>query len=174
MLKAGWPHGLTFEGIRMARLNRHMFPEAIAALILVVFWTVSFAWAGADSITGIWNESNNEAQFEIYRCGSLFCGRIYSLVEPNDPGPDSNSPGSPKRDLHNPDPALRSRTLVGMPFMSGFEYLGQNTWKGNIYNLEDGRTYNCRLSMDGPNRLDVRGYVGIPLLGKTVTWTRAN
>ena len=145
-----------------------------AVVILAVLWTASLAWAEADSIIGIWNESNNDAQFEIYKCASLYCGKIHSLREPNEPPPDRSTPGHPKTDSKNPDPGLRNRPLVGMPFMSGFEYQGQNTWKGKIYNLEDGKTYNCRLSLAGANLLQVRGYVGIPLLGETVTWTRAN
>jgi uncharacterized protein (DUF2147 family) len=159
----------------MDGLKKRVIPGTIAsAVMLAILCTASLARADADSIIGIWNESDNDAQFEIYKCASFYCGKIHSLREPNAPQPDSGSPGLPRTDCNNPEPTLRNRPMVGLPFMSGFEYEGHNTWKGKIYNPDDGKSYNCRLSMAGPNRLQVRGYVCIPLLGKTVTWTRAD
>jgi uncharacterized protein (DUF2147 family) len=47
------------------------------------------------------------------------------------------------------------------------------TWVGgSIYDPATGNTYTCHLALDGDDRLRVRGYVGIPLLGRTTTWTR--
>ena len=127
----------------------------------------------AGSVIGFWNTQDNDAVFEIYACGSLYCGKITSLEEPDYPPTDKKMPGKPKVDSNNPDPALRNRTLVGLRLIFGFHYEGDNSWKGMIYNPEDGETYRCNFSMDGENRLKVRGYIGIPLLGKTQTWTRA-
>jgi uncharacterized protein (DUF2147 family) len=126
----------------------------------------------ADSVIGFWNTQDHDALFEIYRCGSLYCGRISSLEEPNYPLTDKLMPGMPKVDRHNPNPALRNRTLVGLPLIFGFHYEGDNSWQGKIYNPENGETYRCNFSMAGEDRLKVRGYIGIPLLGRTQTWTR--
>jgi uncharacterized protein (DUF2147 family) len=43
---------------------------------------------------------------------------------------------------------------------------------GAIYDPVSGNTYACQLRLDGPHRLELRGYVGIPLLGRTTTWLR--
>lgn len=127
----------------------------------------------ADSIIGFWNTPDNDAQFEIYKCGSLYCGKIVKLEEPNYPMTDKRMPGRPQVDRNNPDPQLRQRPLLGLPLIIGFHYEGDNSWKGHIYNPDDGKIYNCKLSLDGENRLKVRGYIGIPLLGKTQVWTRS-
>jgi uncharacterized protein (DUF2147 family) len=47
------------------------------------------------------------------------------------------------------------------------------TWTdGSIYDPASGYTYRCQLSLDGNDRLRLRGYVGVPLIGRTTTWTR--
>jgi uncharacterized protein (DUF2147 family) len=150
--------------------------RSIAHLVLfsIILTAAPAGAVDADSVIGFWNTQDHDALFEIYRCGSLYCGRISRLEEPNYPPTDKHMPGRPKVDSHNPDPALRNRTLVGLPLISGFHYEGDSSWKGMIYNPEDGQTYRCNFSMAGENRLNVRGYIGIPLLGRTQTWTRAD
>ena len=145
---------------------------ALFVLFLIMLTAAPAGAVDADSIIGFWNTQDNDALFEIYRCGSLYCGKISSLEEPNYPPTDEQMPGRPKLDRYNPNPALRNRTLVGLSLISGFQYQGDNLWKGMIYNPEDGRTYRCNFLMAGENLLKVRGYIGIPLLGGTQVWTR--
>jgi uncharacterized protein (DUF2147 family) len=145
---------------------------ALLALSFVIAIACPAGAVGPDSIIGRWTTPDKTAQFEIYGCGSLYCGKIAWLREPDYPPADKKMPGRPKVDGNNPDPALRSRTLSGLPFISGFRYEGDNSWRGMIYNPEDGRTYRCIFSTAGDNQLKVRGYIGIPLLGQTQTWTR--
>ena len=155
--------------------NGELRVQKIIALLALSFIVAIAAPAGAvepDSIIGLWTTPDKSAKFEIYRCGSLYCGKISWLREPNYPPTDKKMPDTPKMDSNNPNPALRNRTLAGLPFISGFSYEGDNFWKGMIYNPEDGGTYRCNFSMAGDNLLKVRGYIGIPLLGKTQTWTR--
>ncbi|HEY0110845.1 MAG TPA: DUF2147 domain-containing protein, partial [Fibrella sp.] len=81
----------------------------------------------------------------------------------------------PKLDSKNPEANLKSRPLLNLNIMTGFSYDGSNVWDdGKIYNPEDGKTYSCKMTLKNPNTLDVRGYVGISLIGKTQTWTRLN
>lgn len=62
---------------------------------------------------------------------------------------------------------------MNMDIMTNFEFDGGNVWdEGKIYNPEDGKTYSCKMTLKNPNTLDVRGYVGISLIGKTQVWTR--
>lgn len=62
---------------------------------------------------------------------------------------------------------------MNMPLMYNFKYEGGNVWgDGKIYNPEDGKEYNCKMTLKDPNTLEVRGYVGISLFGKNQTWTR--
>ena len=77
------------------------------------------------------------------------------------------------RDRYNPNPALRNRAVVGMEIFSGLALAADHAWAGGeIYDPASGKTYDCTLALEGENRLKLRGYIGIPLLGRTTTWIR--
>jgi uncharacterized protein (DUF2147 family) len=81
--------------------------------------------------------------------------------------------GCDLRDRHNPESALRQRKVTGLEILRGLKPRPDGTWVGgSIYDPATGNTYTCHLALDGDDRLHVRGYVGIPLLGRTTTWTR--
>ena len=119
----------------------------------------------AEEILGLWDAG--ESHVEIYACGDRLCGRIAELDEPLD------EDGKEKLDTNNPDPALQSRPLIGMDLIAGFVRGGKKKWEdGTIYDPRDGKTYKCVMKLQRDGTLKVRGYVGLPLLGKTVVWTR--
>ena len=132
------------------------------------------AGEGGDMILGTWHTTDNKSVVEVFKEQERFCARIVSLKEPNWPANDEEGmDGKPKNDRRNPDPKLRSRAIAGMQFMGGFVYVGNDVWNnGTIYDPESGKTYKCKLSLISTNQLEVHGYVGIPLLGRTVVWTR--
>ena len=79
----------------------------------------------------------------------------------------------PKTDVNNPDPMLRSRPLIGLELFEGFRYDGDGEWSGGtIYDPNNGKTYSCKLKLIGPDRLKVRGFIGISLIGRSETWKR--
>ncbi len=81
--------------------------------------------------------------------------------------------GKPVVDRENPNPNLRSRALIGLRLIEGFTYAGKNVWeKGTIYNPDNGKTYQCRMTLSAPDRLEVKGFIGIPLFGATSVWIR--
>jgi uncharacterized protein (DUF2147 family) len=46
-------------------------------------------------------------------------------------------------------------------------------WKGgSVYDPQNGKIYRGKITLVSPNKLDLRGFVGIPLFGRTTTWTR--
>ena len=121
--------------------------------------------AFAEDILGLWD--TGESRVEIYACGDLLCGRIAELDEPLD------KEGKPKLDVNNPDESLQSRPILGMDLIAGFVRAGKKKWDdGTIYDPRDGKTYKCVIKLQRNGSLKVRGYVGVPLLGKTVVWTR--
>ncbi len=80
---------------------------------------------------------------------------------------------SRRLDDHNPDPHLRGRDLLGAVILQGFRSNGKGAWRGGtVYDPITGTTYSCALKLRNVNTLVVRGYLGIPLLGRTVVWTR--
>jgi len=80
---------------------------------------------------------------------------------------------TPRLDTLNPDPTLRSRRLLGITILDGFEYVGENVWKGGwVYDPNSGKTYRCSMTLVDHNTLKVRGFVGVSLFGRSDTWTR--
>jgi uncharacterized protein (DUF2147 family) len=113
-------------------------------------------------------QRHQRGHIQIYKQGGTYFGKIVWLIEPNEP-----NTGKPKTDGKNPDAAKRGRPILNLPIMYNFKYDGGNVWSdGKIYNPEDGKEYNCKMTLKDPNTLDVRGYFGVSFLGKTQTWTR--
>ena len=149
--------------------------RVVSVVFLIILLLASFALAAdEDKILGLWNTSENDCKIEIFKCGGKYCGRIVWLKEPvYRADDDEGMAGRPVVDRKNPNPNLRSRPLIGLQLIEGFIYSGKNVWeKGTIYDPDNGRTYRCKMILSAPNRLEVRGFVGIPLLGATSVWTR--
>lgn len=123
--------------------------------------------AQALSPLGVWTDAEKKGTFEIYKCGTNLCGKILTLTVPTD------ASGKPRTDSNNPDPKLRTRPLVGLGFMQNFSYDDDNKWdNGKIYEPATGKTYSCYLKMETANTMEVKGYIGFSLIGKSQTWTR--
>jgi len=78
--------------------------------------------------------------------------------------------GEIKTDDENPDPALRARPVVGISMFSEYDYKDR-LWQGKIYDPETGNTYNSRMEVDKDGRLKIRGYIGLPLFGRTAIFS---
>jgi uncharacterized protein (DUF2147 family) len=148
----------------------------VPVMLAVVVWLQLPVLAAepGDEVLGVWHTTDDKGQVLIFKDNNHYCAKILSLKGPNWPANDEEGMGGkPKNDRRNPDPKLRSRSIAGIRFMSDFVYAGNNLWQhGNIYDPESGNTYRCKMSMIATNELKVRGYVGIPLFGRTVVWTR--
>lgn len=120
-----------------------------------------------DQIIGIWEPSNGKARVKIEKIGKKYFGRIVWLREPVDP-----DTGKPKVDKNNPDEKMRNTPLKGYRLLKDFVYTDKNTWsEGTIYDPESGTLYSCEINMK-KDVLNIRGYVGVKLLGRTDTWKR--
>lgn len=119
--------------------------------------------AMAQSVTGAW--STGKARVRIADCGGALCANVTALNEPNDEN------GKPKVDKNNASEALRSRRIVGISILSGMRPNGDNSWKGSIYNPEDGKTYSASMTLQGAS-LKVQGCALGGLICKTQMWSR--
>jgi uncharacterized protein (DUF2147 family) len=153
---------------------------AIFRSIHILFLTLLFplilnaSTGNADSITGLWEVEEGDAHIKIYRCGEKYCGGIVWLKEPVYPPDDKGGmAGKPMVDRENPQKELKGRALIGLQLMDGYTFRGNNLWdEGRIYNTENGRTYNSRIRMKSRDLLELRGYIGIPLMGGSTVWKR--
>ncbi len=121
-----------------------------------------------DGIVGVWKTGEGTAMVRIYKNGDKYQGKIVWLKEPNDP-----ETGKPKVDKNQPDEASKTRAILGLVNIWGFNYKGENVWdEGNIYDPKNGNTYSCTMKLQNANSLEVRGYIGVSIIGRTDTWTR--
>lgn len=153
-----------------------MFKMRYALVLgLALFGAPAFGATTAASIVGTWVTTDGKGHIEIVEKDGLFSGKIAWLAEPNyEVGESEGTAGTPKVDYNNPAPELRKRPILGLPLLHGFAYAGENVWeKGMIYDPENGKLYKCKLTLISPNKLEVRGFIGFSLLGRTVVWTRA-
>lgn len=129
--------------------------------------------AGLSDILGIWKTEMDESKVKIFPCGEKVCGTIVWLKNPSYSDSSDGKVGTPIIDQHNPDPSLRSRPLIGLRILEGFTPEGGNSWgNGTCYDPKSGKTYRGKIHLAASGRLDLRGYIGIPLFGRTSVWTR--
>ncbi len=65
--------------------------------------------------------------------------------------------------------------LVGLIIMRNMRNAGDDYRDGDILDPESGKVYRCRMTMDVTGqRLTVRGYIGISLLGRSQVWHRVS
>jgi len=147
-------------------------------LLLVVLAAAPLLATDADAILGVWatdpEGGGGPAHVEIYANGDQYDGKIIWLEQPLYSDEDKGeTAGIPKEDHNNPDPALRSRPIIGLVMMEGFVFDGKDTWhKGTIYDPNNGKTYKCKIRLGDDGSLKVRGFIGFSLLGRTERWTR--
>jgi uncharacterized protein (DUF2147 family) len=114
-------------------------------------------------ILGTWLTQDKEGLVQIYLAAN---GKLEGRIV-------EDSGETEQRDDRNPDPALRTRPLNGAVILQGFRYVGNAKWTGGtIYDPDSGKTYQCTMELKGPDTLSVHGYIGVPLLGRSVLWTR--
>ncbi|MCX7744961.1 MAG: DUF2147 domain-containing protein [Flavobacteriales bacterium] len=121
----------------------------------------------ADDIVGYWMHEENVVKIKIERIGNKYYGKMVWLEKPN------FADGTPKKDIHNPDPALRDTPFIGLRIVKDLEYKGNGTWGGGtLYDPEHGKTYGCKITLVSENEADVRGYIGFAFIGKSVRFNR--
>ena len=130
---------------------------------------ISFGQKGTELI-GIWLTQDGGSKVEIVKNeDGSYSGKIVWLRTPRE------RDGSYKLDINNPDQNLRNRKIIGLQLLDGFKYnKRKEEWTGGtIYDPQSGSTYKCYMWFDGDvNKLCVKGYIGIALIGRTSNWTR--
>jgi uncharacterized protein (DUF2147 family) len=147
--------------------------------VCIVFASVCVASShaiagGPDDILGLWNTEKREAMIKIYNCSSKYCGKIVWLNEPNySADSKEGTPGAPILDHNNPNPELRMNPLIGSQILFDIVYAGENVWeKGKIYDSDNGKIYNSKMTLISPDQLNMRGFIGISFIGGSTIWTR--
>lgn len=117
----------------------------------------------APDIAGNWIIQDKSAVIAIGPCGNRMCGKLTRALV--------HKPNYPQTDIHNPNPALRDRPLIGLRILSGFVAKADRWDKGSIYDPESGKTYRSLLRINPDGSLKVSGCV--LFFCQSQRWTRA-
>jgi uncharacterized protein (DUF2147 family) len=110
---------------------------------------------------GKWRVGDGTAIIKIHNCGANLCGAIEQIAERD------------AKDDNNPDPAQRSRPLIGLPILN-LQKAGENQWSGTIYNAKDGQNYSASLTQSNDAMVTLEGCVpGTNICGED-HWTRVH
>jgi len=138
------------------------------ALALASFCLVAGQACAADPVEGDWMPDSG-TKVHVAPCAAhpdQMCGTIVWLKNPNDKS------GQPQRDTSNPDPTLRGRTLVGLPFIRDFHRAEPGRWTGGkIYDPDSGKTYDSKMQLGPDGTLKVSGCVLV--FCQAQSWRRA-
>ena len=138
-------------------------PRRFVSFIPCLALAAATALAQAPGVLGYWREPGGSV-IRIIPCDQKVCVEIAGLPAGRHHATDGR----------NPNPKLRSRLLCGLRISDGFVNVDPQTARGgHLYDPRNGRTYSGQMAVDG-NLLRLRGYVGLPMFGRTQTWTRAS
>lgn len=142
---------------------------SIIAACAAAFLALPSAWA-QDTPVGLWKNIDDQtgqpkALIRISDNNGVLEGRIEKLFRP------TNEDQNPK--CVKCEGALKDQPIIGMTILNNLRKDGDEYNGGTILDPANGKTYKSKLKLvDGGKKLDVRGYIGMPMLGRTQTWVR--
>ncbi|AMO98594.1 hypothetical protein CAter282_0676 [Collimonas arenae] len=151
----------------MHKLSTRLLMATIASSALLAFG--AFA-QDINSPVGLWKNIDDhsgkpKALIRITESNGELRGKIEKLLR--DPSEDQN----PK--CVKCEGALKDQPILGMTIITGMKHDGDEYNGGQILDPDNGKVYKSKMSLtDGGKKLNVRGYIGVPLLGRTQTWLR--
>jgi uncharacterized protein (DUF2147 family) len=135
----------------------------LALLAAAVTFSASAAAAAPDPVVGEWLSQDGAGKIALAPCSSnpaLLCGAI-TWVDPK----------RPQKDIHNPDPSLRTRPIVGVMVVKDMKNQGPGNWSGGkVYDPESGKTYNGKVRAISTDKVHLDGCV--LMVCQSQTWTR--
>lgn len=135
----------------------------IVSIIALFVYSVFSAQNKAEDILGFYMSPSGKSILKIYDENGKYYGKPVWMKNPE------------KLDVNNPDKAKQSQKIMGSLIIRDFVFDGQKTWgKGFIYDPENGKTYDCKITRDEKGNLNVRGYIGVSLLGRTEYFVKVN
>lgn len=144
-----------------------MIKKAFLFAFVLIIGMVHVALAQkADDILGQWYTTEKDAKIEIFEEGGKYYGKVIWLKDPFENG-------KPILDANNADKSKRNRKILGMKLLEDFEFKGKSWENGMVYDPRNGKSYSSTIKKKSNDVLEVRGFVGVSLIGRTVEWTKA-
>lgn len=144
--------------------------RATVRIALIALFALPPAWADSDSPVGLWQSIDDvsgkpKALIRITEHKGVLEGRIEKLYRAPDQDPNPR--------CERCEGARRNQPVIGMVFMSGLKKDGDEYGGGQILDPDNGKVYRSKIALhDGGRKLSVRGYIGVPMLGRSQVWLR--
>jgi len=145
---------------------KHSILTALFFTFICIFAAPVFADDMPEDITGYWLTKKKDVVVKIDKCPDNHderCGWIHWLKT-----------DIQQYDIYNPDQSKRGRSLCGIVVLYDLEQRGDKWSGGRIYKANDGDTFKARLTRTDKDLIELRGYIGLPALGKTTYLTQAD
>lgn len=133
---------------------------------LVVFFSIIFNAQG-QTVLGKWktiDDESGEAKsiVEVYEKSGKIYAKVVEILR-----------AEHKKDICSKcDGTDKNKPILGMVIMNGLEKDGQEYNGGTILDPQNGKKYKCYITLESPDKLKLRGYIGISIVGRTQYWTR--
>jgi uncharacterized protein (DUF2147 family) len=140
------------------------------ALWLVLSLIAGYAYADTGSPVGLWRSVDDKtgrerALIRIVENNGVYEGRIEKIF--GQPGDD------PQHLCRKCEGARKDQPIVGMNIMWGLRKDGDQYSGGEILDAKEGKTYRCKIKViESGRKLEVRGFIGVSLFGRSQTWIR--
>ena len=131
------------------------------------------AAAQATSPAGLWrtiddSSKKDKSLVRIVEANGVYTGKVEKIVDPDSPKDAVCKDCSDER---------KDKPILGMTIIRNMKQSGDDKTLfegGDILDPNNGKVYKSKMKLiDGGSKLEVRGFIGISLLGRTQTWVRA-
>jgi uncharacterized protein (DUF2147 family) len=139
-------------------------------LLVLILVCCGPAWGQGSTPVGLWQTVSDrtgrpDGLVRVLEVDGEYIGTVVAVFSP---AAESSNPlcEECKGDLKN-------KPIVGMTILHGVRRSQDGYSAGEILDPDEGRVYKCRIVLsEGGQKLEVRGYIGIPLFGRSQTWIR--
>lgn len=135
--------------------------------LTILFVAVAGMFSAQAQVTGKWktiDDETGEAKsiVEIYEQNGKYYGKIVDIL----------NPAKKNATCVNCKGTNKNKPIKGLVIIKDLVKDGDEYNDGEILDPSKGKEYSCTITLDGKDKLEVRGYMGISLLGRSQTWTR--
>lgn len=132
-----------------------------------LFVAVAGIFSAQAQVTGKWKTIDDETGkaksiVEIYESNGKLYGKVVEIL----------NPAKKNAKCDKCEGADKGKPVEGLVIIKGLSKDGSEWTDGDILDPTKGKLYSCTLKLDGKDKLKVRGYLGVSLLGRTQYWTR--